>query len=123
VVRAAARVVSAGLNADLRPVGNMPGVSVPIACSLGAEDAVSQLDEWRKLLAQFPTNRLSATQLAVRLTGGPPALVPVIALAQREKACCPFFDFSFHVETDAVVLRVSVPDDATSILDDLTRST
>lgn len=101
----------------------MSAVKVPIACNLGAEAAGRQLDEWRELLAQFPSSRLSPTQLAVRLAGSPPALAHLIALAQREKACCPFFDFSFQVEADVVVLGVSVPDDATSILDDLVRAT
>ena len=59
----------------------------------------------------------------MRLVGEPADLVPVIVLSQREKACCPFFGFSFQVEADAVVLCVSVPGDATSILDDFARAT
>ena len=106
-----------------RPVASMPAVEVPIACSLAPEAAHSQLAEWRRLLAQFPSSRLSPTQLAVHLVGSPPDLVRVIALAQREKACCPFFGFSLQVEADAVVLSVSVPGDATSILDDFARVT
>jgi MerR family copper efflux transcriptional regulator len=94
-------------------------VEVPIACNLSAEGASSQLEEWRQLLAEFPGARVSPTHLVVRIAVGPAAVAPVIGLAQREKACCPFFDFSLKVEADAVVLHVSVPEDATSILDAL----
>ena len=94
-------------------------VEVPIACNLSAEGTTSQLEEWRQLLAEFPGVRLSPTHLVVRFAVGPGTVAPIIALAQREKACCPFFDFSLQVEADAVVLHVSVPEDATSILDAL----
>jgi hypothetical protein len=119
----AGRQAGHGGTPSYQPAASMPVVKEPIACNLGAEAARRQLDEWRELLAQFPSSRLSPTQLSVRLAGSPPALAPVIALAQREKACCPFFDFSFQVEADVVVLRVSVPDDATSILDHFVRAT
>jgi hypothetical protein len=94
-------------------------VEVPIACNLSAERAGSQLGEWRQFLAELPGARLSPTHLVVRIATGPATVAPVIALAQREKACCPFFDFSLQVEADAVVLHVSVPEDATWILDAL----
>ncbi len=47
-------------------------------------------------------------------------MASIIGLAQREKGCCPFFDFSLQVEVDGVALRVMVPEDAISILDALT---
>ena len=92
---------------------------MPIACNLSAEGASSQLEEWRQLLTEFPGGRLSPTHLVVRMGVGPATVAHVIGLAQREKACCPFFDFSVQVEADFVVLNVSVPEDATSILDAL----
>ena len=48
-------------------------------------------------------------------------LEAVVRLAQREKACCPFFDFSILVDAGTVALRVSVPAGAAAILDDFAR--
>jgi hypothetical protein len=43
----------------------------------------------------------------------PPAL---IRLAQREKACCPFFDFAIRIEAETIALRISVPEDGAALL-------
>ncbi|MDQ6840614.1 MAG: hypothetical protein M3137_20330 [Actinomycetota bacterium] len=43
----------------------------------------------------------------------------LILLAQREKACCRFFDFSLHVEADMVTFVVCVPVAAADLLDDV----
>lgn len=40
-------------------------------------------------------------------------------LARREKACCPFFGFTFEVEVDGVAMRIEVADDAVPALDTL----
>jgi MerR family copper efflux transcriptional regulator len=94
-------------------------VELPVACNLNALDAGSQLDGWRQLFAEFRTSRVSQSHLVVRVGGTPATVADVIALVQREKACCPFFEFSLQVEADVVVLHVSVPEEATSILDAL----
>jgi hypothetical protein len=41
----------------------------------------------------------------------------IVSLARREKACCPFFDFSLMIEPDAVSLVIAVPEDGIPILD------
>jgi hypothetical protein len=107
-------------NRDSSP-GCTPKLRTPLlpACSLSAADAGRQLGEWHQLLGELPASRLSPTQLEVRLAGRPAVVAPVVQLAQREKVCCPFFDFSLHVEADAVVLRLSVPADATLVLHEL----
>ena len=46
----------------------------------------------------------------------------MVGLAQREKACCPFFDFSLDIAADSVTLVVSVPDDGAPLLDQLCRT-
>ena len=97
VLTVAARAALKSTAAERRlPLGLEP-VEVPIACNLSAEDAGSQLDEWSQLLAEFPASRVSRSQLVVRIGGSPATVAAVIALAQREKACCPFFDFSLQV--------------------------
>jgi hypothetical protein len=94
-------------------------VDIPIACSLTPAGARSQLDEWRALLAAAVTGteRPGPAVLSLRLRDDPGQLAAVVALAQREKACCPFFGFALEIGADSVALQVSVPPDAVSILD------
>jgi hypothetical protein len=96
------------------------GVDVPIACSLTTTAARSQLDEWRELLATMAdaAERVSPTELSLRLRDDRlDQIDAVVRLAQREKACCPFFDFAIRIEADTVTLRISGPADAASLLD------
>ena len=37
----------------------------------------------------------------------------------REKACCPFFGFTFEVGVDGITMRIEVADDAVPALDTL----
>jgi hypothetical protein len=92
---------------------------VAIACSLSAFDARDQLEEWRALLGTeaVEIRRVTPTELIVRLQDDPARLSEIITLARREKACCPFFDFSLRIEPDAVSLAISVPDDGVPVLD------
>jgi hypothetical protein len=95
-------------------------VDVPIACRLTATAAGAQLQEWRHLLARpaVRAERVSPTRLSVRLADDLDQVPELLRLAQREKACCPFFDFSIGIEATAITLHVCVPDDAVSVLDD-----
>jgi hypothetical protein len=92
---------------------------VPIACSLSAADAHDQVDEWRALLATAATEtwRVSPTRLQFRLGEDPTRVGEIVSLARREKACCPFFDFSLMIEPDAVSLVIVVPEDGIPVLD------
>jgi hypothetical protein len=79
---------------------------------------VAGRDEWRALLsdAAVAAERPAPTEVVVRLRDGAP-VAALVDLARREKACCPFFDFSLLVEADALTLRVGVPDEAAALLD------
>ena len=94
-------------------------VTTPIACNLDHAEAVNQLDEWAAALAASTVTRQrrSPTELALVMAGDFAQLEAVVRLAQREKACCPFFDFALHLEADGIILTVSVPADAASLLD------
>ncbi|SRR5216683_7917862 len=94
-------------------------VDVPIACSLTETAARSQLDEWRSILAAgiAATDRVSPTELGFRLRDDLADVEALIRLARREQACCPFFGFALRIEAAAVTLTVSVPPDATPVLD------
>ena len=50
-----------------------------------------------------------------------PVLAAAVDLAQREKACCDFFEFSIGIEADALWLSVRVPAEASLVLDDFAR--
>jgi hypothetical protein len=45
-----------------------------------------------------------------------------IRLAQREKACCPFFGFTILIGPDDLALHVSVPEEASWLLSEFARS-
>jgi hypothetical protein len=95
---------------------------VPIACELTETAAQSQIGEWRDVLsaAVVSIDRTSATDLSFRLKNDTP-LSAIVDLAQREKGCCSFFDFNILIDADSLALRVSVPAEATAILDDFAR--
>jgi hypothetical protein len=46
-------------------------------------------------------------------------IASIAALAQREKACCPFFSFTIEISAERLSLVVEVPDDAIEVLDEL----
>jgi hypothetical protein len=104
-------------------VVDQPTVDPPIACQLDVAAARAQLREWQDLLADdaVTTERGSRNELSVHFDAS--RLATVVELAQREKACCPFFDFSIGIDADALVLRVAVPTEAAAVLDRLVDST
>jgi len=90
---------------------------VPIACSLTADDASERVDEWQAFLSQQVVDVQSVDGRAVlRLQAGPEALLAAIDLAQREKACCAFFEFRLEIGTDVVSLVVEAPEEAAPLV-------
>jgi hypothetical protein len=96
-------------------------VRIPIACTLGTEDARHRIAEWRVLLSDSITGaeRVGPKRLRLRLRAGPDVLVTAINLARAERACCGFFRFTIAVENDADWLVVDVPPEAAPVLNDL----
>ena len=92
---------------------------IPVDCHLDDQAATTQLEEWRALLAgpAVTRQRLSPTELALGLAEGPAQLETVVRLAQREKACCPFFDFTLRIGAESLILTISVPEEAAALLD------
>jgi NAD(P)H-dependent FMN reductase len=108
------------LDGPARDPASVPIAEIPVACALPDDAARSQLDEWRRLTdsPSVTVERVSPTELAIHL--GSDADVPfVVDLAQREKACCPFFEFSLDIGAESLCLRLRVPDDAAQVLDGL----
>lgn len=98
------------------------GAGTPIACSLTQTAAQAQLQEWRSILAASVAaiDQVSRTELSLRLRDLS-HLEALARLAQREKTCCPFFGFTICIEADGLALRISVPEDAASLLDQFAR--
>jgi hypothetical protein len=94
-------------------------MEVPIACTLDAADAQSQLAQWQALLATtvIATERPLPTELLYRLRGDLAGLAELVRLAQREKECCAFFDFALLIDAGSLALQVSVPPAAVAVLD------
>jgi hypothetical protein len=69
-------------------------MQVPIACTLRPESASARIEEWRHFLANSTgtTERVSDVQLRLKLNESAQALQAAVDLAQREKACCGFFE-------------------------------
>jgi hypothetical protein len=94
-------------------------VDVPIACSLDAGSLAERAEEWRTLAASSVTS-VDAEPTAVCLVLDPSdeALVAAVALAQREKECCPFFDVTLDIAADRRTLSFRVPEGAEAVLAD-----
>jgi hypothetical protein len=92
---------------------------IPIACSLGPDDVTDRIDEWRRVLATAVTGvrRPDPQRLELRLDPAPEGIATTVDLARREKACCQFFDFRLEIGSEEIDLIVTVPTDASSVLD------
>jgi hypothetical protein len=93
---------------------------VPIACTLTPDDASDRMEEWRRFLSGSVGTaiRTSREQLRIRLKSSTEGLLMAVDLAQRERACCEFFQFSIRLGADARWLVIGVPTDAIRLLDD-----
>jgi hypothetical protein len=90
---------------------------VPIACSLDSASLGERTAEWRALVASSVTS-VEADDGALRLVlrDSNAALTAAVALAQREKECCPFFDVSLAIRADSRTLILAVPEGAEDVL-------
>jgi hypothetical protein len=95
-------------------------VRVPLACTLSAEESTDRVEEWRAFLSSSIAivERASDQQLRLRLEDSTAALITAVGLAQRETACCAFFEFSIEIEVTSCWLVVRVPPEASDILNE-----
>lgn len=90
-----------------------------MACSLDAGSLAARAAAWRALVTSSVISvdvddDGTAVRLVLRETDA--ALTAAVALAQREKECCPFFDVSLALESDRRTLVLAVPDGAEEAL-------
>ncbi len=92
---------------------------VPIACTLNVDAAVDRVAEWKEFLStavdrvDHDRNHATLTMLGIE------ALVAVTDLAERERVCCSFFQFSIELDGIETRLHIEVPFEAEPILNEL----
>ena len=90
---------------------------VPISCTLTAADASQRVGEWQVALSQWvDICEQDGSTATLALRSGTNALLAAVDLAEREKACCPFFSFSIAIKDGSARLHIGVPAEATSLL-------
>ncbi len=93
-------------------------METPTACTLDADSARARIEEWQAVGVRAVGHARRAGPGRLELTLLPDADVgSILRLAQEEVACCAFFRFSFTVDPESVTVAISVPDEASSILD------
>jgi len=89
--------------------------SVPIACTLGADDLATRLDDWNAVLVSV-TDRV-AIDGGLRLTFAADLDVAQLArLTAAEVDCCAFYRFALTFDERGVALEVTAPDAAAIVL-------
>jgi hypothetical protein len=103
----------------LRTDNKVFSMEIPIACTLSAVEAHSQLGEWKEMVDRCVerVSRVSQSRLDLTLRNDLADFTSLVRLVQREKACCAFFEFAFDVEASGVTLVIRVPEDAVAVLD------
>jgi hypothetical protein len=100
-----------------------------IACDMtnAPDTPAERMAEYRRLFGRhlLGRDRPAAGRIRYRLRAEEGVEAWVRDLAAREKACCPFFEFSLSTVDDVVQWDVSVPDDemAHAVLDEFDRTT
>jgi hypothetical protein len=77
-----------------------------------------RLDEWRRFLESsiVEVTMSGDEQLRLRLDLSREVLLAAVDLAQREKSCCRFFEFSIDIKEESCWLVVRVPREAVAVL-------
>jgi hypothetical protein len=96
---------------------NVSVTTVPIACTLTAEAVVDRRAEWERFLSTMVQSvDHEGGHAILTLLGGSEPLLTGADLAEREKACCAFFDFSIELDGSGARLHVGVPLQAEPVL-------
>ena len=87
-----------------------------IACTLGAADVPSRIDDWQAVLAEVVSREWTPGG-ALRLTFSDSVeLAGLTSLAKAEQACCAFFSFALTIDGRGVALEVSAPTEGREVL-------
>jgi hypothetical protein len=96
----------------------MEPTPLPMACSLGPEDASSRAAEWRRLYRQaLIEGRREGDAVALRFHASPDVERALDDLVAAERDCCPFLNLALSPEGDDLLLTVSGPPQARPIVE------
>lgn len=101
--------------ADATTAGDNTTGDVPIACTLGAGEMSSRLDEWNALLQHVVARHglADGLRLEFRSTSD---VTEIARLAAAEQSCCRFFAFALTIDTQGIALEVHAPPDGQPVL-------
>jgi hypothetical protein len=90
---------------------------IPVACTLETGDIPGRFAEWQQFFRSSVVRTESlATSVRLLLDPSEATTLDVVSLAQREKQCCAFFEFTMVIEADQRWLSITVPPEAQETL-------
>jgi DNA-binding transcriptional MerR regulator len=93
-----------------------PGAPVaPVACSLGAGETSTRVDEWNAVLGGVTSRHPLDGGLRLRFRPGTD-VTEIARLAAAEQDCCRFFDFALVIDGNGIALDVHSPADGQPVL-------
>jgi MerR family transcriptional regulator, copper efflux regulator len=95
--------------------GDDLGGEVPIACTLGAGEMSSRLDEWNALLEHVAVRRGLTDGLRLEFRPGTD-VTDIARLVAAEQTCCGFFEFALTINARGIALEVHAPPDGQPVL-------
>ena len=80
-------------------------------CSLEHDLRLERVEEWQRLTSRGQKQR-TPSGAWVRFSPSADVITDLASLCAQELSCCSFFSFNIDISTEAVILRVEVPDQA-----------
>jgi hypothetical protein len=88
---------------------------IPIACTLGAGEMSTRLDEWNALLENVVARHGITDGLRLEFRSDT-EVTEIARLAAAEQTCCQFFDFTLAINARGIALEVHAPPDGQPVL-------
>jgi hypothetical protein len=97
--------------------------SLPVVCSLGADDLRRRLEEIAALGRESLTGRdADAETQTLRFRRGPATRGRLEGIVAAESDCCPFLEFDLGEEGDELVLKIGAPQEGAAVAAELARA-
>ena len=105
---------STAINLVAKPVS--PTHEMAMACSLSAEGATTQLDQWAEILRHASIRQPIDDGFRVSFAPSVP-IADLIRLTVSEQACCQFFRFAITVDTRGIALEIRSTTDGQTVIE------
>ena len=87
-----------------------------LACTLDPALVRERVEDWKRAVAEARSRETLPLGIRLRFAADHPA-GQLAALAQAERACCPFFDFAITIDDEGIALDVAAPAEARPLVD------